>query len=398
MQHLVLKATNPVDTASPFSIEEQMLFNRIRLALFAAGRAADAEAIARAIISLDPAEFQQALQTIEDELQLSRRYYNGTAWTADVATNGQRAIDPAGAPSWNPDWTAWAPGQAPPAVVGAKQPGRGMGIASFVVGLVSLLGAWLPFVFAVAAIGAVIGLILGTIGTDIHTGVARFTFGTSVLDEGLDFVPFAAGLFAFVEIAFRLGSYETRQQIKTKLRDVIPRWPDIRASAWPTVRGTALGAALGVLPGTGGLTRVTDKRRVRRDLADFFCTTSEGVRADRAKQWKLVDHLAPGLRDDEGVAEELPEQPIVSVRLHLHPDGVGVERAENFCYLFKGIFIQSIIICKDLLHYNLFSISFTLAVSSLIACKSKALMFPYLTVSLPSLPSLISSGAYGSTS
>ena len=49
---------------------------------------------------------------------------------------------------------------------------------------------------------------------------------------------------------------------------------------------------LGVLPGTGGLTRVTDKRRVRRDLADFFCTTSEGVRADRAKQWKLVDHLA----------------------------------------------------------------------------------------------------------
>jgi len=49
---------------------------------------------------------------------------------------------------------------------------------------------------------------------------------------------------------------------------------------------------LGVLPGTGGLTRVTDKRKVRRDLADFFCTTSEGVRAERAKQWKLVDHIA----------------------------------------------------------------------------------------------------------
>ncbi len=49
---------------------------------------------------------------------------------------------------------------------------------------------------------------------------------------------------------------------------------------------------LGVLPGTGGLTRVTDKRKVRRDLADFFCTTAEGVRADRAKEWKLVDHVA----------------------------------------------------------------------------------------------------------
>ncbi len=49
---------------------------------------------------------------------------------------------------------------------------------------------------------------------------------------------------------------------------------------------------LGVLPGTGGLTRITDKRKVRRDLADFFCTTSEGVRADRAKDWGLIDHSA----------------------------------------------------------------------------------------------------------
>jgi benzoyl-CoA-dihydrodiol lyase len=49
---------------------------------------------------------------------------------------------------------------------------------------------------------------------------------------------------------------------------------------------------LGVLPGTGGLTRVTDKRKVRRDLADIFCTTSEGVRADRAKDWKLIDACA----------------------------------------------------------------------------------------------------------
>ncbi len=49
---------------------------------------------------------------------------------------------------------------------------------------------------------------------------------------------------------------------------------------------------LGVLPGTGGLTRIVDKRKVRRDLADVFCTTAEGVRADRAKEWKLVDHSA----------------------------------------------------------------------------------------------------------
>ena len=50
---------------------------------------------------------------------------------------------------------------------------------------------------------------------------------------------------------------------------------------------------LGVLPGTGGLTRVVDKRKVRRDLADVFCTSEEGVRGKRAKEWGCVDELAP---------------------------------------------------------------------------------------------------------
>ena len=49
---------------------------------------------------------------------------------------------------------------------------------------------------------------------------------------------------------------------------------------------------LGVLPGTGGLTRMTDKRHVRHDLADIFCTTSEGVRGQKAKDWRLVDEIA----------------------------------------------------------------------------------------------------------
>src|SRR5215470_10240150 len=50
---------------------------------------------------------------------------------------------------------------------------------------------------------------------------------------------------------------------------------------------------LGVLPGTGGLTRVVDKRRVRRDLADLFCTNADGVKGERAKQWGLVDEITP---------------------------------------------------------------------------------------------------------
>ncbi len=60
---------------------------------------------------------------------------------------------------------------------------------------------------------------------------------------------------------------------------------------------------LAVLPGTGGLTRVTDKRKVRRDRADVFCTTEEGVRGKRAVDWRLVDETAPNSRLDEAVAE-----------------------------------------------------------------------------------------------
>ena len=58
---------------------------------------------------------------------------------------------------------------------------------------------------------------------------------------------------------------------------------------------------LGVLPGTGGLTRVVDKRKVRRDHADFFCTVEEGVRGRRALDWRLVDELVPRSRFDEVV-------------------------------------------------------------------------------------------------
>src|SRR5689334_9198306 len=53
---------------------------------------------------------------------------------------------------------------------------------------------------------------------------------------------------------------------------------------------------LGVLPGTGGLTRVVDKRKVRRDLADAFCTVAEGVKGKRAVEWRLVDAVVPTSR------------------------------------------------------------------------------------------------------
>src|SRR6202011_1812604 len=60
---------------------------------------------------------------------------------------------------------------------------------------------------------------------------------------------------------------------------------------------------LGVLPGTGGLTRLVDKRKVRRDLADLFCTNADGVKSDRAKAWNLVDATAPPSEFDALVRE-----------------------------------------------------------------------------------------------
>jgi benzoyl-CoA-dihydrodiol lyase len=64
---------------------------------------------------------------------------------------------------------------------------------------------------------------------------------------------------------------------------------------------------LGVLPGTGGLTRVTDKRGVRRDLADYFATRSEGVGGAKATAWRLVDEAVPRARWDQTVAERAAE-------------------------------------------------------------------------------------------
>jgi benzoyl-CoA-dihydrodiol lyase len=77
---------------------------------------------------------------------------------------------------------------------------------------------------------------------------------------------------------------------------------------------------LAVLPGTGGLTRVTDKRKVRRDLADVFSSTEEGVRGKRAKEWRLVDEVIPNSKFDEAVVQRAKEFAEASTK----PTGPGV--------------------------------------------------------------------------
>src|SRR5690348_7444463 len=79
---------------------------------------------------------------------------------------------------------------------------------------------------------------------------------------------------------------------------------------------------LGVLPGTGGLTRVVDKRHVRRDLADFFATKSEGVGGKKAVEWKLVDEAVPRAKWADTVAERAGD---LAKRSHRPADGRGID-------------------------------------------------------------------------
>ena len=102
---------------------------------------------------------------------------------------------------------------------------------------------------------------------------------------------------------------------------------------------------LAVLPGTGGLTRIVDKRNVRRDHADYFCTVAEGLRGKRAEQWKLIDELVPRSKFSETVEKRALEISEKSTR----PLGVkGIELTDLFKELDKdSITYENISISLD---------------------------------------------------
>ena len=105
------------------------------------------------------------------------------------------------------------------------------------------------------AIGMIVlGLLLGLVGTDVNSGVARFSFDIPELTDGIGFVAIAMGVFGFGEIITNLGQPAENREVFTK--DVKGLWPTKQdfKDAWPAViRGTALGSILGVLPGGGAL-------------------------------------------------------------------------------------------------------------------------------------------------
>jgi len=104
----------------------------------------------------------------------------------------------------------------------------------------------------VKALGMVVlGLLLGMIGTDVNSGVARFSFDIPELTDGVEFAVVAMGMFGFAEIILNLEQKEERGILAAKITGLLPTLHDLKASAMPILRGTALGSFLGILPGGG---------------------------------------------------------------------------------------------------------------------------------------------------
>lgn len=142
---------------------------------------------------------------------------------------------------------------APPLTVVALQFGAAEYCALMVLGLVCAVAlAHGSFLKALAMV--VLGLLLGLAGTDIYTGAPRFTLGLPELADGLNFVALAVGVFGIAEILRNLeGGQGDREVLGQSLHGIFPSRADLKAMVAPMIRGTALGSALGILPGGGAI-------------------------------------------------------------------------------------------------------------------------------------------------
>ncbi|MBX9905613.1 MAG: tripartite tricarboxylate transporter permease [Burkholderiales bacterium] len=129
-----------------------------------------------------------------------------------------------------------------------------------------------------------LGLLFGIVGTDVNSGMSRFTFGMSGLADGLSFVVVAMGLFGFGEILQNLEKGQevsSRDLLKTKIDHLYPTWNDLKLSAGPIMRGTAIGAFFGTLPGAGptisAFSAYAMEKKVAKDPSIFGKGAIQGV-------------------------------------------------------------------------------------------------------------------------
>lgn len=126
-----------------------------------------------------------------------------------------------------------------------------------------------------------LGVLLSTVGTDLETGEERMTLGLSFLSDGIDFAVLAMGLFGIAEVLRNLQSPESRDVVRGEIGRLLPGAKDLRQSVWPVLRGTAIGSALGILPGNGAVlgpfAAYTVEKRLARDPSRFGRGAIEGV-------------------------------------------------------------------------------------------------------------------------
>ncbi len=159
----------------------------------------------------------------------------------------------------------------------------------------------------------VLGLLLGVVGSDIETGRLRFTFGRLELADGVSFVAIAMGLFGVAEILNNLnGSQRSKFNAGSfKWRALMPTRTDWRQSWMPMVRGSGIGAALGILPGTGAsiasFVAYAVEKKVARDPSRFGRGAIEGVTGpeaanNSAAQAAFIPTLSLGIPGDAVMA------------------------------------------------------------------------------------------------
>jgi putative tricarboxylic transport membrane protein len=126
-----------------------------------------------------------------------------------------------------------------------------------------------------------LGLLLATVGTDLETGQERLTLGIQDLSDGVDFAVLAMGIFGFAEIVRNLENPETRDVVHAAIGRLWPSKADFRASYFPILRGTFIGAILGILPGNGAVlgpfASYTVEKKLAKDPKRFGRGAIEGV-------------------------------------------------------------------------------------------------------------------------
>jgi TctA family transporter len=169
-------------------------------------------------------------------------------------------------------------------------------VASIVLASGSLLHALGMIVF---------GLLLGLVGTDVNSGTARYSFSVPELADGISFVTVAMGIFGLGEIIANLAQEQTRSVMVKKVTGLMPTWSDLKLTFPAMLRGTGLGAVLGILPGGGAMlasfSAYALEKKVSKNAKNFGKGAIEGVAAPESannagSQTSFIPMLTLGIR------------------------------------------------------------------------------------------------------